>query len=179
MAFVHSAIVIPYLSILAQGYTNGVVKNARMDASNSHVPIDRNMGQETTMPRDERRIKSSEKTTTFQRGNISGDKQTFSSGATSSKHLPMYDLIPLEFLRRTAERFTLGAEKHGKFNYRKGLKDKEFILDRLNHAFLHLKLAIDMIENGEVYQDDDLGGVAVNVAMAMEYQQTNGLTPKS
>lgn len=99
------------------------------------------------------------------------------SGATSSGKLPPFDLITLNFQRRTAARLQLGAEKHGRFNYRKGLKDKEFIMDRLNHAFEHLKLAMDMIERGEVYQDDDLGGVAVNVMMAMEYQHANGLVP--
>ena len=105
------------------------------------------------------------------------DKHTFSSGATSSKNLPPYDLIPLSFLRRTAERFGLGAIKHGRLNYRKGLKDREFVMDRLNHAFLHLKNAMDLIEKGEVFTDDDLGGVAVNIAIAMEYQELNQLIP--
>jgi hypothetical protein len=99
------------------------------------------------------------------------------SGATSSGQLPPYDLITLNFQNRTAARLGLGAVKHGRFNYRKGLKDKEFIMDRLNHAFKHLKNAMDCIENGEVYQDDDLGAVAVNVMMAMEYQHVNGLVP--
>lgn len=99
------------------------------------------------------------------------------SGATSSGKLPPYDLITLNFQNRVAERLQLGAEKHGRFNYRKGLKDREFIMDRLNHAFKHLKLAMDRIESGEVYDDDDLGAVAVNVMMAMEYQHANGLVP--
>jgi hypothetical protein len=103
--------------------------------------------------------------------------QKFKSGATSSEQLPPYDLISKVFLTRTAQRLGLGAEKHGRFNYRKGLRDKEFIIDRLNHAFLHLKNAMIHIENGEVYIDDDLGAVAVNVMMAMEYQLINDLMP--
>ncbi len=104
--------------------------------------------------------------------------QKFKSGATSSDLVCGYDQLPLNFLTRTAKRFDLGKEKHGKFNYRKGLKDKEFIIDRLNHAFLHLKKAIDEIENGEVYTDDNLGAVSVNIAMAMEYQHMNKLVPE-
>ena len=102
-------------------------------------------------------------------------KQEFTSGATSSGNLPGYDMLPLVFLTRTAKRFTLGEQKHGKFNYRKGLKDKKFIIDRLNHAFLHLKLAIDLIENDTAFLDDNLSAVAVNIAMAMEYEVINGL----
>jgi hypothetical protein len=101
----------------------------------------------------------------------------FKSGATSSEQHPPYDLIPMNFLRRTAVRFGLGAVKHGRFNYVKGLQDKEFIQDRLNHAFVHLKNAMDQIERGEIYTDDDLGAIAVNVAMAMEYQHANDLVP--
>lgn len=101
--------------------------------------------------------------------------RVFTSGAKSSEQLPNYDLLPISFLTRTAKRFTVGAQKYGKFNYRQGLKDKAFILDRLNHAFLHLKKAIDAIENGEPTEDDNLAAVAVNTAMAMEYEKTNKL----
>lgn len=101
----------------------------------------------------------------------------FKSGATSSENLPPYDLLPMNFLRRVAARFGLGAVKHGRFNYRKGLNDKEFIQDRLNHAFVHLKNAMDTIEAGEIFEDDDLAAVAVNVAMVMEYQHENNLVP--
>lgn len=104
--------------------------------------------------------------------------QTFSSGATSSKQLPSYNLIAICMLDRLAARMDLGAVKHGKFQYRKGLKDKAFILDRLNHAIKHIRLAQDLIENDEVYTDDDLGGAAANIMMAMEYQEANDLLPE-
>jgi hypothetical protein len=45
----------------------------------------------------------------------------------------------------------------------------------LNHAFLHLKKAIDLIENDTPFEDDNLGGVAANIAMAMEYEHANDL----
>lgn len=107
--------------------------------------------------------------------NNNQEKQTFKSGATSSEQLPGYDMLPELFLTRTAKRFDLGKVKHGKFNYRKGLKDKEFIIDRLNHAFLHLKKAIDLIELDQPFDDDNLAAVAVNIAMAMEYELANFL----
>lgn len=104
-------------------------------------------------------------------------KHEFASGATSSGKLPPYDLLSELLLTRTARRFELGAVKHGKFNYRKGLKDKDFMLDRLNHAFLHLKRAMDLIEQGLPYDDDNLAAVVVNAAMVMEYEAANGLMP--
>lgn len=104
--------------------------------------------------------------------------QVFSSGATSSKQLPSYNLIAICLLNRLAARMDLGAIKHGKFQYRKGLKDKSFILDRLNHAILHIRLAQDLIEKDEQFTDDDLGGAAANIMMAMEYQEINNLLEK-
>lgn len=109
----------------------------------------------------------------------SSEKQVFSSGATSSKNLPSYNLIEIEFLDRLAMRMDLGAVKHGKFNYRKGLKDKEFILDRLNHAIRHIRLAQNAIEEGISTIDDDLGGAAASLMMAMAYQRVNNLLPTS
>ena len=103
------------------------------------------------------------------------DKQVFESRAASSGNVPGFDMLPYVFLYRTAKRFDLGAKKYSKFNYRKGLKDKAFILDRLNHAFSHLKLAMDLIEAGIPFGDDNLGAVACNIAMAMEYEQNNDL----
>lgn len=98
-------------------------------------------------------------------------KHTHKSGATSSGNYPKYYLIPLCFIRRTAERFTYGAERHGEYNWKKGLKDRDFILDRLSHAMVHLQKAMDNIAQNRPSTDDDLGGVACNVAMAMEYEE--------
>lgn len=104
-----------------------------------------------------------------------GEIQIFQSRAASSGNVPGYDMLPEVFLDRTAKRFDLGAKKYSKFNYRKGLHDKAFVIDRLNHAFQHLKKAIDLIENDKPFDDDNLGAVACNIAMAMEYEQANGL----
>lgn len=98
-------------------------------------------------------------------------KHTHTSGATSSGNYPMFYLLPECFLHRTAARFTYGAKRHGARNWEKGLEDKEFILDRLGHAMVHLVRAMDKISRGVETPDDDLGGVACNVAMAMTYEE--------
>lgn len=98
-------------------------------------------------------------------------KHTHESGATSSGNYPMYYLLPECFLERTAQRFTYGATRHGARNWEKGLADKNFVLDRLGHALVHLVRAMDNISRDQVSQDDDLGGVACNVAMAMTYEK--------
>lgn len=104
--------------------------------------------------------------------------QKFKSEALSSGNHPAYHLVPLSLLVRTARRFELGAKKYSPNNWKKGLKDKEFILDRLNHALEHLILSMIAIENGEMELDDNLGAVTCNVSMAMEYQLVNELVKK-
>jgi hypothetical protein len=150
MAYVRSATFIPQLLTIRRDYISGNVWGVKRNRQSGR----RRTGVGTEMK---------------------PEMQKFKSGATSSGKLPPYDLITLNFQDRTAKRLELGAEKHGRFNYRKGLKDKEFIMDRLNHAFKHLKLAMDQIESGEKVEDDDLAAVSVNVMMAMEYQHTNDL----
>ena len=106
-------------------------------------------------------------------------EKKFKSGAKSSGNKPSYHLIPLTMFRRTALRFDLGiAHGYEANNWRKGLTDKDFILDRLNHALEHLKLAMKAIENDEIETDDNLGAVTCNVSMAMEYQLVNELHPR-
>jgi len=60
------------------------------------------------------------------------------SGATSS-HVPLrYDLIPRSLLERAAERYTMGISIHGERGYQKGLGDRGFIINRINHIYEHL-----------------------------------------
>lgn len=103
--------------------------------------------------------------------------QIFTSGAASSGNVARYDLISLQLLDRLGDRLKLGAVKYGPFQYRKGLKDKAFILDRLNHAIRHIRLAQDLIHEGLPFNDDDLAGAVCSIMFAMEYQQANGLIP--
>jgi hypothetical protein len=59
------------------------------------------------------------------------------SGATSS-HVPLrYDLIPRSLLEVAALRYTEGARIHGERGYQRGLTDRAFILNRINHIAEH------------------------------------------
>lgn len=100
------------------------------------------------------------------------DIHTFSSGAASSGMKPRYDLIPPFALKRIAERFSLGAAKYGDNNWMKGVNDREFILDRLNHAVEHLYNVINGIHHPVDSNDDDLAAVILNCIFAMAYEET-------
>jgi hypothetical protein len=59
------------------------------------------------------------------------------SGATSS-HVPLrYDLIPRQLLECAAERYTIGEKIHSERGYQKGLSDRNFIINRINHIQEH------------------------------------------
>lgn len=93
----------------------------------------------------------------------------FESGASSSGNVPPYECLTETFLRRSAERMRLGMH-YGKHNWKKGIKDKQFILDRLNHAFEHLVKAQSAIDSDIIAEDDNLAAVVVNCMFAMEYE---------
>lgn len=95
--------------------------------------------------------------------------QTFSSGAASSGSKPPYECLTPALFRRSAGRMAKGFH-YGKHNWKQGITDKGFIVDRLNHAIEHLIKAQQEIENDQVYSDDDLAAVVVNCMFAMEYQ---------
>ena len=65
----------------------------------------------------------------------SGTKMhTFPSGARRSELKPRYDLIPSGPLRRLADRYTLGANLYGDYNWQKGMP----LSDTFNHILDHL-----------------------------------------
>jgi hypothetical protein len=104
---------------------------------------------------------------------MSDEIHQFSSGAKSSGRKPRYDLIPAHALERIARRFELGAEKYGVNNWKKGADDKDFILDRINHAIEHLLIMKDRIHDDEGYGsavDDDAAAVCLNAIFVMEHQ---------
>lgn len=100
----------------------------------------------------------------------------FASGATSSGNVPPYECLTRSFQLRCAERMRLGMH-YGKHNWKKGAQDKNFILDRLNHAFEHLLKAMEAIDQDKIPGDDDLAAVCVNCMFAMEYQEQSGTQP--
>ncbi len=80
------------------------------------------------------------------------------SGATSSK---VYDFaqIPRYSLERLAARFMHGEKIHGRDNWKKGLHDKSYLIDRLNHVICHTFALIEELEAGELGSDDNAAAI--------------------
>lgn len=114
---------------------------------------------------------------TGQANPLKDDRHTFSSGASSSGRKPRYDLIPLWALQRIAKRFEMGAEKYGENNWQKGVDDKAFIIDRLNHLIDHAHLAIEHVRDETINSDDDLAAIILNAIFAMGHQRAVGRQP--
>jgi hypothetical protein len=71
------------------------------------------------------------------RANYKDKLHVSESGATSS-HVPLrYDLIPRQLLECAAERYTIGEKIHSERGYQKGLSDRNFIINRINHIQEH------------------------------------------
>lgn len=74
--------------------------------------------------------------------------------------------IPLSALERVGKVFREGHEKYGRGNWRKGIEDKIYQLERLNHAIRHLLIYAHWLEHGEYIgeykegvKEDDLAKV--------------------
>lgn len=98
------------------------------------------------------------------------DIKEFESGAKSSGNFPPYECLTETFIDRCARRMEVGINNYGKHNWKKGARDKEFILDRLRHARKHLGLLMREIDMDQMMRDDDAAACCVNIMMAMEYQ---------
>lgn len=88
---------------------------------------------------------------------------TFKSGAKRGEVLSNTNRVPLGFIQLIARRGDYGEGKYGRFNYRKGLSDPEFVEQFFVHAIAHLQnLANEFHNTGAfpVQQDDDLEGAA-------------------
>lgn len=84
-----------------------------------------------------------------------------SCGATSSK-VADYAQIPHHALKRLADRLSFGEKKHGRDNWKKGLKDKSYLIDRLNHTICHIYTLIDKLERDDfegIKKDDDASAI--------------------
>jgi hypothetical protein len=100
---------------------------------------------------------------------------TGKSAAFSSKKSLYYHDIPPEFYRRTALRHTGGHTKYNddpvpitmNLNWRIGLDDPLYVMDRLNHMFEHY---VDLLEYGNL-KDDNLGAISWCCAFLMECER--------
>lgn len=62
----------------------------------------------------------------------------FTSGARTAAHAPRFDLVPPELMEAVANRFEVGLLKYSKDNWKKGISDPAFLLERANHVYEHL-----------------------------------------
>jgi len=99
---------------------------------------------------------------------LDDDRVTFSSGATSSQQELRHDLVPICAVRRLAQRYTMGAAKHGDYNYRTGLGDEAFVRDRMNHITEHWQ---KFLLYGSAV-DDNLAAVMWGISILMEMETT-------
>ena len=102
------------------------------------------------------------------------------SGAKSSVKLPRYWLVPLlPLLNRLTPRFEVGADRYGQDNWRSGLADREWLLDRVAHAQKHLANVQDKMRRGVRTDetDDDLAAVAWFCTVMMEAESLS-LSPE-
>lgn len=91
----------------------------------------------------------------------------FKSGAKRGANALRFDLLPVEGLRRLAKRYTGGAERYGEGNWKKGLKDPEYIAQFKAHMLAHI---VDYLENG-CKDDDNLAAVAWGAFALMEVER--------
>jgi len=88
---------------------------------------------------------------------------TSKSGAKRSEKLPNTNRVPLGFIQMIATRGDEGEEKYTRFNYRKGLKDPEFVEEFFGHAIAHIQNLANEYHNTGTFPeqaDDDLAGAA-------------------
>lgn len=94
------------------------------------------------------------------------------SEAMSSHQALFYHDIPPELLRRIAKRYTGGHVKYSKeitmnLNWRMGLNDPHYVMDRLNHMIGHM---VEFLDTGN-QNDDNLGAIAWCAGFLMEVER--------
>lgn len=87
------------------------------------------------------------------------DTVTHSSGAKTSS-CPRLDLIPYEAQLRLAARFEVGETRYGRDNWRKGLRDDEYVAERIAHLMNHAARILAKMR-GQIPDDgeDDAGAI--------------------
>lgn len=94
------------------------------------------------------------------------------SKALSSKQALFFHDVPPELYRRIAKRYTVGHVKYSpeitqNLNWREGLTDPHYVMDRLNHLFDHV---INFLDDGDD-KDDNLAAIAWCCGFLMEVER--------
>lgn len=101
------------------------------------------------------------------------EKVIFQSGASRSEYKPAYHHIPASALRRLAQRYALGIEKHGEHNWLRGGSDSAYLAQVFNHIVDHLLLYRDGIDAN----DDHLGAAMWGIAALCEFEARGHCRP--
>ncbi|HEY1645245.1 MAG TPA: dATP/dGTP diphosphohydrolase domain-containing protein [Candidatus Saccharimonadales bacterium] len=102
------------------------------------------------------------------RANYQDKLHVSESGATSS-HVPLrYDLIPRSLLDCVAQRYTIGSKVHGERGYQKGLADRGFIINRINHIAEHWNMLFHPKKQDEDTPYGHLGAVLWGIGFLCE-----------
>jgi hypothetical protein len=99
---------------------------------------------------------------------LNGQTPIGDTGASSSHAIDIrFEMIPREFLEALGARFHHGL-KHGRFNYRKGLMDKQFVLDRVAHMYEHMGRLFQPMGNDEESFLDNIGAIGWGLCFLCE-----------
>lgn len=93
-------------------------------------------------------------------------KEHFEGGATRSKLAIRYDLIPRSAIDAIGRRLTIGAERHGENNWRRG--GEAFRRATIAHLLKHL---LDYMESGNA-NDANTDAIICNAAFLCHYEAT-------
>ncbi len=110
--------------------------------------------------------------------NKADDRHKFASGAMSSGKKPNYQgTMPIYAYQRFSAHRGYGDAKYGEDNYLKGVVDREFILDRINHGIEHLLVLGEQVRKGSVGNavpgHDDAAAVMCAGMFVMCWQEHN------
>ena len=100
------------------------------------------------------------------REHLAEQKTTFEGGSTRSAKLERYDLIPPEIDEALAQRFGLGAQKHGDRNWQGG--GAAFISSCLNHLRAHY---VSLLRHGPFHSDDDIAAMIWNAGVLAWFRE--------
>jgi len=94
------------------------------------------------------------------------------SGALSSRQATFYHDVPPELYRRIGRRHTVGHVKYTpgitmNLNWRTGLDDPHYVMDRLNHLYEH---AFAFLDDGDS-KDDNLAAIVWCAGFLMEVER--------
>lgn len=91
-----------------------------------------------------------------------------SCGAKTSE-VPRLDLIPYAALVSLARRYEKGIVRYGRDNWRKGLSDRDYVLERAAHVLNHTAILIEKLQGLRPDDgDDDAGAILWGGAFLVE-----------